>query len=201
MLAVAGDHADLGRASARWSSAPRSTATPVTRGRRRRRRRDGRAARRRAAPEPRADGRGRPGVRPRRAVRATSPTDATRSSPTGSALKLGDYVVTEAGFGFDIGGEKFLDIKCRIGGIAPSAASRRDGARAQAPRRGRGRRPRRNGARRREPRRAPPTRPQHRPSSRRGGEPLPGRPHRRAARGRQPRARARRARGNRRRRL
>ena len=37
------------------------------------------------------------------------------------ALKLGDYVVTEAGFGADLGAEKFLDIKCRVAGIKPSA--------------------------------------------------------------------------------
>jgi formate--tetrahydrofolate ligase len=34
-------------------------------------------------------------------------------------LNLGDYVVTEAGFGFDLGGEKFIDIKCRQGGFFP----------------------------------------------------------------------------------
>jgi formate--tetrahydrofolate ligase len=37
------------------------------------------------------------------------------------AMKLGDYAVTEAGFGFDLGGEKFLDIKCRAAGIWPRA--------------------------------------------------------------------------------
>lgn len=37
------------------------------------------------------------------------------------ALKLGDYVVTEAGFGADLGAEKFLDIKCRVAGIKPAA--------------------------------------------------------------------------------
>lgn len=37
------------------------------------------------------------------------------------ALKLGDYAVTEAGFGADLGAEKFLDIKCRYGGFNPSA--------------------------------------------------------------------------------
>ncbi|QOX62619.1 formate--tetrahydrofolate ligase [Anoxybacterium hadale] len=37
------------------------------------------------------------------------------------ALKLGDYVVTEAGFGADLGAEKFLDIKCRISGLKPDA--------------------------------------------------------------------------------
>lgn len=40
---------------------------------------------------------------------------------TKTALKLGDYVVTEAGFGADLGAEKFLDIKCRIGALKPSA--------------------------------------------------------------------------------
>ena len=37
------------------------------------------------------------------------------------ALKLGDYAVTEAGFGADLGAEKFLDIKCRMAGLTPSA--------------------------------------------------------------------------------
>jgi len=39
---------------------------------------------------------------------------------TTTALKLADYVVTEAGFGADLGGEKFLDIKCRKAGIEPA---------------------------------------------------------------------------------
>lgn len=37
------------------------------------------------------------------------------------ALKMGDYTVTEAGFGADLGAEKFLDIKCRMAGLVPSA--------------------------------------------------------------------------------
>ena len=41
---------------------------------------------------------------------------------TQSALKLADYVVTEAGFGADLGAEKFLDIKCRKSGLMPDAA-------------------------------------------------------------------------------
>ncbi len=41
---------------------------------------------------------------------------------TASALKLADYVVTEAGFGSDLGAEKFIDIKCRKSGLRPSAA-------------------------------------------------------------------------------
>ena len=40
---------------------------------------------------------------------------------TRMALKLGDYAVTEAGFAADLGAEKFLDIKCRLAGLAPSA--------------------------------------------------------------------------------
>jgi formate--tetrahydrofolate ligase len=41
---------------------------------------------------------------------------------TRTALKLADYVVTEAGFGADLGAEKFFDIKCRQSGLTPSAA-------------------------------------------------------------------------------
>jgi formate--tetrahydrofolate ligase len=40
---------------------------------------------------------------------------------TQTALKLADYVVTEAGFGADLGAEKFIDIKCRLSGLKPSA--------------------------------------------------------------------------------
>ena len=40
---------------------------------------------------------------------------------TRMALKLGDYAVTEAGFGADLGAEKFLDIKCRLAGLTPDA--------------------------------------------------------------------------------
>ncbi|MGH8619788.1 MAG: formate--tetrahydrofolate ligase [Burkholderiales bacterium] len=42
---------------------------------------------------------------------------------TQTALKLADYVVTEAGFGADLGAEKFLDIKCRKAGLKPAAAA------------------------------------------------------------------------------
>jgi len=41
---------------------------------------------------------------------------------TKTALKLGEYVVTEAGFGADLGAEKFFDIKCRYAGLEPSVA-------------------------------------------------------------------------------
>jgi formate--tetrahydrofolate ligase len=41
---------------------------------------------------------------------------------TRTALQLGDYVVTEAGFGADLGAEKFVDIKCRKAGLTPAAA-------------------------------------------------------------------------------
>ena len=40
---------------------------------------------------------------------------------TRMAMKLGDYAITEAGFGADLGAEKFLDIKCRMAGLKPSA--------------------------------------------------------------------------------
>ena len=40
---------------------------------------------------------------------------------TKTAMKLGDYAITEAGFGADLGAEKFLDIKCRVSGLKPSA--------------------------------------------------------------------------------
>src|SRR6185436_13154752 len=41
---------------------------------------------------------------------------------TKTALNIADYVVTEAGFGADLGAEKFLDIKCRKAGVWPAAA-------------------------------------------------------------------------------
>ncbi len=47
-------------------------------------------------------------------AQGTNSTIATRM-----AMSLSDYVVTEAGFGFDLGGEKFLDLKCRNAGISP----------------------------------------------------------------------------------
>ena len=40
---------------------------------------------------------------------------------TQTALKMADYVVTEAGFGADLGAEKFIDIKCRKAGLTPAA--------------------------------------------------------------------------------
>ena len=57
------------------------------------------------------------------------PTAATPSGH-GTALKLGEYTVTEAGFAADLGAEKFLDIKCRAGGLP----SRRRGDRRHRPR-------------------------------------------------------------------
>ena len=49
---------------------------------------------------------------------------------TTTALKLADYVVTEAGFGADLGAEKFFDIKCRKAGLKPG----RSGHRCDSPR-------------------------------------------------------------------
>ena len=116
-------------------------------------------------------------------------------------LKLADYVVTESGFGADMGFEKFVDIVCRLGGIAPERRrARRDRPGAQAPRR------RRDGgigarARDREPAREP--------ADRRGfGLPcviavnrFPGDAEGGDRRGAAARARARRRRGRRQRRL
>ena len=63
---------------------------------------------------------------------------------TRAALKLGDWVVTEAGFGADLGAEKFIDIKCRATGLRPEVAVVVvDRAGAEVPRR------RRRGRRRR----------------------------------------------------
>lgn len=45
----------------------------------------------------------------------------TACGPQRPALTLGDYVVTEAGFGADLGAEKFIDIKCRSAGLEPDA--------------------------------------------------------------------------------
>jgi formate--tetrahydrofolate ligase len=50
-------------------------------------------------------------------AQGTNTTIATRL-----ALKLADYVVTEAGFATELGGEKFFDIKCQLGGLSPSGA-------------------------------------------------------------------------------
>ena len=101
---------------------------------------------------------------------------------TQTALKLADYVVTEAGFGADLGAEKFIDIKCRKAGIKPvRGGDRRDGARAEVPRRRRsgGRRqgkPRRAGEGLRQPGAAHPQRARPvRHSERRGDQPSRGR--------------------------
>src|SRR5256714_56781 len=51
---------------------------------------------------------------------ANFPHGCKSVSATATALKLADYVVTEAGFGADLGAEKFLDIKCRKAGLEPS---------------------------------------------------------------------------------
>ena len=79
------------------------------------------AAQGRAPPEPRADAGGRAGARARgpfgNIAHGCNSLIATRT-----ALALGDVVVTEAGFGSDLGAEKFFDIKCRAGGLKPEAA-------------------------------------------------------------------------------
>ena len=75
------------------------------------------------------------------------------------ALKLGDYVVTESGFGSDMGMEKFFDIVCRPAACARCGRARRDREGAQAPRAATGRRHRGDRGRRGQPRPAPRDRP------------------------------------------
>ena len=85
-------------------------------------------------------------------------------------LKLGDYVVTESGFGSDMGMEKFIDIVCRAGGISPERGRPgRDGASPEAPRW-----PRRGRAGEQEARR--------RGDRGRDGQPAPASRHRRGVR-------------------
>ena len=52
---------------------------------------------------------------------ANIPHGCNSVTATRMALKLGDYAITEAGFGADLGAEKFLDIKCRMAGLKPDA--------------------------------------------------------------------------------
>ena len=136
ILCLAQRHADLKRASraASWSASP-PTAEPVTAG-------ELRAAG--AMPRCCATRSSRTWCRPARACRrsstaARSPTSRTacNSVPaTRAAMHLRGMVVTEAGFGFDLGAEKFFDINCRYGGLAPALhGAGRHGARAQDARR------------------------------------------------------------------
>ena len=66
--------------------------------------------------------RGHAGVRARRAVRQHRPRLQQRDRHPTGACSSATIVVTEAGFGFDLGAEKFFDIKCRAGGLKPAAA-------------------------------------------------------------------------------
>ena len=72
-------------------------------------------------PESGADAGEQPGHHPRRPLCQYRPRLQQRAWPRKLSLSLADYVITEAGFGADLGAEKFLDIKCRYAGIAPSA--------------------------------------------------------------------------------
>ena len=77
-----------------------------------------RAAEGRDRAQPRADARGHAGLHSRRPVRQHRAWLQLGVATT-TALKLADYVVTEAGFGADLGAEKFIDIKCRKAGLKP----------------------------------------------------------------------------------
>mgnify|MGYP003693562745 CR=1 FL=1 len=82
-------------------------------------RRDGGAPARRHPPQPGPDARGRRRRSSTAGRSPTSPTAATRSSRPRWRCKLGEICVTEAGFGFDLGAEKFFDIKCGYAGLRP----------------------------------------------------------------------------------
>ena len=69
-------------------------------------------------PEPGPDAGAHPRLHPRRPLRQHRPRLQQRAGHPAVPVKLADYVVTEAGFGADLGAEKFLDIKCRYAGIA-----------------------------------------------------------------------------------
>ena len=95
----------------------------------------------RAQAQSRADARGHPCVRARRPVRQHRPRLQLRHGDAHGAEAAATTAITEAGFGADLGAEKFLDIKCRLAGLKPDCGGRRGhGARAQEPRR-RGARP------------------------------------------------------------
>ena len=79
-----------------------------------------------------ADAREQPGLHPWRAVRQHRAWLQLGDRHQDRRLKLADYVVTEAGFGADLGAEKFFDIKCRKAGLEPGRGGRgRDGARVE----------------------------------------------------------------------
>ena len=80
-----------------------------------------RAAARRLQAQPRANPGKQPRLHPRRSVCQHRPRLQYRASPPSSPAPR-RYTVTEAGFGADLGAEKFLDIKCRKAGLRPDAA-------------------------------------------------------------------------------
>ena len=72
--------------------------------------------------EPAPDAREHPGRWSTPGRSATSPTATRRSSPTSSASTPATTSITEAGFGADMGAERFFNIKCRVSGLVPDAA-------------------------------------------------------------------------------
>ena len=99
-----------------------SAQKPILRARPEGARRDDRAAARCAGAEPGADAREQPGLHPWRPVRQHRARLQLGDGHPDRAASLADYVVTEAGFGADLGAEKFVDIKCRKAGLKPAAA-------------------------------------------------------------------------------
>ena len=94
---------------------------PVTAARPARRGRHGRAAQGRAQAQPRADARGHAGVRARRPLRQHRARLQLHHGHADGPARWATTAITEAGFGADLGAEKFLDIKCRLTGLKPDA--------------------------------------------------------------------------------
>ena len=94
---------------------------PITARELRRPRRHDRSAEGRAQAESRADAREQPGFHPRRPFREHRARLQFGHRHKRRHRDLADYVVTEAGFGADLGAEKFVDIKCRKSGLRPDA--------------------------------------------------------------------------------
>ena len=111
-----------GPGSAASSSATPATATPVTAEQLPGGRRDGGPAARRDQAEPAADAREHAGARARRARSGTSRTGNSSVIADLIGIHAGDFLVTEAGFGADMGAERFFNIKCRTSGLRPDAA-------------------------------------------------------------------------------
>ena len=121
ILCLSQDYAELERRLANIIVAYRRDLTAVRAADLQAAGRHGGVAARRVAAQSRADAGAHTGFRARRALCQHRAWLQLRAGDL-AALRLADYVVTEAGFGADLGAEKFFDIKCRKSGLRPSGA-------------------------------------------------------------------------------